>query len=52
MNINPSTYIFRFGTKYKNKPYSYVKRIEPGYILWCVNNLAWFKISSEEQASF
>ena len=40
--------IFNFG-KYKGQPVKKIILTHIGYIMWCLSNLAWFKLDTEEQ---
>ena len=48
LSIDIDTYVFTFG-QYKGVAYSDVKNDDPGYILWCMDNMDWFKISYDEK---
>ena len=45
--IDPESYVFTFG-QYKGIEYTDVAYDDPGYILWCVENLDWFNVDEEE----
>ncbi len=43
--------IINFG-KYKGQPVKKIILTHIGYIMWCLSNLNWFKLDSEEQELF
>jgi len=45
--INTKTYKFTFG-KYIGEPYNKIKSLYPEYILWCHNNVEYFKLDTKE----
>ena len=43
--------VLTFG-KYKGQPVKKIILTHIGYIMWCLSNLDWFKLDSEEQELF
>ena len=45
--VDPKTFEFHFG-KWKGLSYDEVKREDPGYLMWCHDNIEWFELTCEE----
>jgi hypothetical protein len=45
--INLKTYVFDFG-KYIESPIKEIVEIDPGYIIWCHENISWFKLKKRD----
>jgi len=48
LKLNGMARKMTFG-KYKGEPVTRIILTHIGYIMWCLNNLAWFKLTDEEQ---
>lgn len=46
-DIDSKNYVFTFGG-HKDETYDEVFECDPGYLLWCHDNVAWFELSATD----